>query len=244
MHNLKFAVEYDGTNYSGWQSQKNAPTIQDALEICLSRILNHKVRLIGSGRTDSGVHALGQVANFKTDSSISLSSLLRGANSLLPKDILIKKIERVDDRFHARFSAKSRLYEYHIWNTSQPSVFHRNYSWWIRERLDVKQMEICAHHLIGRHDFSSFQGADHEKVFPEREVVMVEFRQKELELIFLIQANAFLRHMVRNIIGTLVEAGREKISPDNFAKIFSARDRSKAGITAPAQGLFLKKVYY
>ena len=244
MRNVKLIIEYDGTNYAGWQSQKNAPTIQDTLEASLSNILNFKVRLIGSGRTDSGVHALGQVANFKTDSNLALSSLLRGTNSLLPPDILIKRIEEGDSDFHARFSAKRRTYEYRVWNGSMLSVFHRNYSWWIRKNLEIELMQNSALHLIGRHDFSSFRGANHEEVSPEREVMKVGFRQEGSELVFFIQANAFLRHMVRNIVGTLVEVGKKRISPDVFVNILAARDRRQAGITAPARGLFLKSVCY
>ncbi|MBN2468234.1 MAG: tRNA pseudouridine(38-40) synthase TruA [Deltaproteobacteria bacterium] len=244
MRNLKLTIEYDGTNYSGWQSQTNAPTIQDTLESAFARILSHRVGLIGAGRTDSGVHALGQVANFKTASSLELSSLLRGANSLLPNDIMIRKIEEVDAIFHARFSAKSRIYEYHIWDNPLPSVFHRNYTWWIRDGLDASLMGKAVLHLLGHHDFSSFQGADKEEVFSEREVMTAAFERRGPKLVFSIEANAFLRHMVRNIIGTLIEVGKGKISPKNFFEIFAARDRRKAGITAPGCGLFLKHVRY
>jgi len=170
--------------------------------------------------------------------------LLRGTNSLLPSDILIKRIEEVDGDFHARFSAKRRIYEYHIWSGPLPSVFHRNYSWWIRKNLEIELMQNSALHLIGRHDFSSFRGANHEEVSPEREVMKVGFRQEGSELVFSIQANAFLRHMVRNIVGTLVGVGKKKISPDVFVNILAARDRRQAGITAPARGLFLKSVCY
>ena len=163
---------------------------------------------------------------------------------MLPGDILVKRIEEVSKDFHSRFSAKSRIYEYRIWNAPQPSVFERRYSWWIRDKLEVGVMEKAVGHLIGRHDFSSFQGADHEKISPEREVLEAGFRQEGPRLIFLIQANAFLRHMVRNIVGTLVEAGKGKISEEKFVEIFKARDRTKAGITAPAHGLFLREVRY
>ncbi|HPD60757.1 MAG TPA: tRNA pseudouridine(38-40) synthase TruA [Thermodesulfobacteriota bacterium] len=244
MRNLKLVIEYDGTNYQGWQSQKNGHTIQDVLEAALSRIMNEKIRLIGSGRTDSGVHALGQVANFKTKSALDTNALFKGANSLLPTDILIKSIEEVPENFHARFSAKSRIYEYRIWNASQPSVFYRSFSWWVQIPLNVELMHQAAFSLIGWRDFSSFQGADHEKVSPEREVMEAGFRQEGPEVIFFIQANAFLRHMVRNIIGTIVEVGKSKMSPQEFVEIMEARDRTKAGKTAPAQGLFLKEVCY
>ena len=244
MRNLKLVIEYDGTHYQGWQSQKNGLTIQDVLEEALSKILNQKIRLNGSGRTDSGVHALGQVANFKTESALDTNALLKGANSLLPADILIKSVEEVPENIHARFSAQSRIYEYRIWNASQPSVFYRSYSWWVQMPLDVEVMHKAALYLIGWHDFSSFQGADHEKVSPEREVREVAFRHEGPEVIFFIQANAFLRHMVRNIIGTLVEVGKSKMSHQEFVEVVEARDRTKAGKTAPAQGLFLKEVCY
>lgn len=244
MRNIKLVIEYDGTSYNGWQSQRDVPTIQDTLETCLAQILNHEVRVNGSGRTDSGVHALGQVANVRTSSRIALSQLLRGANSLLPPDILIRDLEEVGEDFHARFSARSRIYEYHILNAPLPSVFDRNYSWWIRENLDVPLMQNGALHLVGRHDFSSFQGADHEKTSPVREVMKAEFRQEGEELIFCIQANAFLRHMVRNVVGTLVALGRKQACEKDFVEIIRARNRMHAGITAPARGLFLRAVLY
>jgi tRNA pseudouridine38-40 synthase len=244
MRNLKLVIEYDGTSYNGWQSQRDVPTIQDTLETCLAQILNHDVRINGSGRTDSGVHALGQVANLETSSCIALPQLLRGANSLLPPDILIRDVEEVSVDFHARFSATSRLYEYRIWNALLPSVFNRNFSWWVRDDLDVSLMQGAALHLLGRKDFSSFQGADHEKTSPVKEVMMAVFRQEGAELVFRIQANAFLRHMVRNIVGTLVSLGKKKISEKEFVEIIRACDRRRAGITAPARGLFLMEVHY
>jgi tRNA pseudouridine38-40 synthase len=200
--------------------------------------------LNGSGRTDSGVHALGQVANFKTESALDTNALLKGVNSLLPADILIKSVEEVPENFHARFWAKSRIYEYRIWNASQPSVFYRSYSWWVQTPLDVEVMHKAALYLIGWHDFSSFQGSDHERISPEREVREVAFRHEGSEVIFFIQANAFLRYMVRNIIGTIVEVGKCKMSHQEFVEIVKARDRCKAGKTAPAQGLFLIEVCY
>jgi tRNA pseudouridine38-40 synthase len=244
MRNVKLVIEYDGTNYSGWQSQKNAPTIQDTVEAALSRILNQRVRIVGSGRTDSGVHALGQVAHFKTCSPIALPSLRRGANSLLPPDILIRNAEEAEVGFHARYSATSRMYEYRIWNGPCPSVFLRRYVWWVRESLDVDVMSRCACALVGRHDFSSFQGADEKDVSPLREVLDARFQREGEDVRFIIQANSFLRHMVRNIVGTLVEVGRKRISLESFETIFSGRDRTKAGITAPASGLFLLRVCY
>ena len=244
MRTLKLTIEYDGTRYCGWQSQKNDPTIQDTLEAKLECILNHSVRIHGSGRTDSGVHAIGQVAHVMTSSTIDLDSLQRGANSLLPADIFIREIEPVNEDFHARFSAKSRRYEYYIWNAPQPNIFRRNYLWWLRDELDVERMSGASKILQGRHDFSSFQGADDEKVFPERNVLEAGVRKNGPEVTFFIHAGGFLRHMVRNIVGTLVDVGKLKITPDDFKRILEARDRGAAGITAPAQGLFLTEVLY
>jgi len=241
---LKTVIEYDGTAYRGWQSQADGRTIQDTLEGVFSRILNHAVRIHGSGRTDSGVHAIGQVAHLTTTSNLDLSSLQRGVNSLLPQDILIKSIEQVEDEFHARFSARSRLYEYHIWNAESPSVFHRPVSWWIRDRLDLDLMKTAAQTLHGSHDFTSFKGADHEQQSAERIVFATGFRREAEELIFSIHANAFLRHMVRNIVGTLVDVGKKRITPEEFKAILKGCDRCKAGLTAPAPGLFLVHVYY
>ena len=244
MRTLKLTIEYDGTSYCGWQSQKNDPTVQDTLEAKLGRILNHPVRVHGSGRTDSGVHAIGQVAHVKTGSTIDLASLKRGANSLLPADIFIREIEAVREGFHARFSAKSRRYEYCIRNAPQPNIFRRSYVWWLRDELDLDRMNNASRILLGRHDFSSFQGADDEKVFPERNVLDVGFRKDGLEMTFFIHASGFLRHMVRNIVGTLVDVGKLKITLEDFKQILEARDRGQAGITAPPQGLFLTEVLY
>lgn len=241
---LKAVIEYDGTSYQGWQSQTGGRTIQDVLEAAFSRILDHPVRIYGSGRTDSGVHALGQVAHLATTSDRDLASLQRGVNSLLPPDILVKSIELTDEQFHARFSAASRLYEYHIWNADLPSVFCRSVSWWIRGQLDVEAMEAAARSLHGTHDFSSFQGADHEQKNAERIVISTGFRREAENLVFSIHANAFLRHMVRNIIGTLVEVGKGRLTPEGFKAVLECRNRSQAGVTAPACGLFLIAVYY
>ncbi|MCX8012463.1 MAG: tRNA pseudouridine synthase A, partial [Desulfobacterota bacterium] len=173
-----------------------------------------------------------------------LTGLLKGANSLLPPDILIKQIDEVPENFHARFSAASRIYEYRIWNASQPSVFHRHYYWWIKKPLNLKSMKDAIAYLIGEHDFSSFRGSDHKNINSIREVKSATLQQKWPKLIFSIRANAFLRHMVRNIVGTLVEVGKGKISPKEFQEILNSCDRTRAGKTAPAHGLFLKEVCY
>jgi tRNA pseudouridine38-40 synthase len=162
----------------------------------------------------------------------------------LPADIVVRSIEPVEEAFHARFSARSRRYEYYIWNAPLANLFRRQYVWWVRNRLDVVLMEEAGTVLLGRHDFSSFQGSDHEKVFPEREVLEIGFRTAGPEIVFFIHANGFLRHMVRNIVGTLVDVGKGKRTKDDVIGILEARDRAEAGITAPAQGLFLTEVLY
>ncbi len=219
--------------------------MQQTVQDLLSQILNSSVKLHGSGRTDAGVHALGQVAHFAADTDMDLKSLLKGLNSLLPQDISVIKAEHVGPCFHSRFSAQSRIYWYFIWNSPVISPFYCRYSWHVIKPLDIDAMRDAAHALTGTHDFSSFQGADKEEVNPEREVKGVRFRRiRRHMLIFEIQANSFLKRMVRNITGTLVDVGRGKITCREFREILEKRDRCFAGVTAPAKGLFLKEVKY
>jgi tRNA pseudouridine38-40 synthase len=211
----------------------------------IAQITQGEVNLIGAGRTDAGVHALGQVANFQTESFIELIALQRGLNSLLSPDIVIKGIEEVEERFHARFSARSKTYEYHILNRSYPSALLRAYAWFIPHQLDLASMERCGRLLIGSHDFSSFRASGDESRHSVREVIRLEIERRQGDLIVIvIAANAFLREMVRSIVGTLVDVGRGKTTLEEFQEIFQARDRRQAGMTAPAQGLFLVEVKY
>jgi tRNA pseudouridine38-40 synthase len=244
MRNIKLTIQYDGTNYHGWQTQSNAPSIQKLIEDKLSAILNHSVTLYGSGRTDAGVHALGQVANFHTVSKLSPEVIKRALNSLLPKDIVIYKSEEIDEKFHARYQAKSRVYQYVIWNDRTPSPFFRRFSWFVASRLDIESMQKAGLLLIGRHDFSSFQGADRLETRTIRDIMRMEIRKMGKILIFTIEANSFLKHMVRNIVGTLIEVGKGKMDVDGLKKVITARDRKKAGPAAPAHGLFLREVRY
>jgi len=245
MRNIKITVEYDGGNYQGWQIQKDEPTIQGVIEEKLEIILNQKARVIGSGRTDAGVHALNQVANFFTSSKIELESLKKGLNSLLPPDIVIKNLVEVDANFHARYDAKSRVYKYLIFSGDSLSTFYRRYSWQVHHQLDVERMRKAADCLLGWHDFASFQGADGENHSSERKIVQFTIRGRAKGwIITTVEANAFLRHMVRNIIGTLLEVGKGSMIVEEFRDILESRDRRKGGITAPPQGLFLKEVKY
>lgn len=245
MRNIKLVIEYDGTNYHGWQVQPNALTIQEVIEKKIEMMTQHRVRLIASGRTDTGVHALGQVANFPTSSSIPVEGLHRGLNSLLPSDIIIKSVEEVDAHFHPQFGAKRKTYRYVILNRELPSAVYRNYSWHLSKPLDVAAMRDASRNLIGRRNFSSFQAADPEPIDPVREVFRAEWSvEKQIFFCFTIEADGFLKHMVRNIVGTLVEVGQGKISREEFQRILDVKDRRQAGMTAPPQGLFLLEVKY
>ena len=245
MRNIRFVIEYDGTNYHGWQVQPNAVTIQDTIEKNLKMIIQENVTVISSGRTDAGVHAIMQVANFHTKSRLNLDSIQRGLNSLLPHDIVIKEIGEEEKDFHSRYSAKSKIYRYVILNQRVPSPLYRNFSWFIPFELDISEMKKAVTCLLGRHDFSSFRASGCNSRNPIREVYSVSLEKKPKGLIFFeIEANAFLKQMVRNIVGTMVDVGKGKIGASEFELIFQSKDRKKAGITAPPHGLFLKAVKY
>ena len=245
MRNIKLLIEYDGTNYRGWQVQPKGLTIQGVLEEKLSLITGEAVHLIGSGRTDSGVHAFGQVANFKTKSKLDVHSIQKALNSLLPPDIVIQKAEEVEEGFHARKASKSKVYEYRILNRELRSPFHHEYAWHIPKKLDLEEMKKATQILVGEHDFSSFRSVGSPTRTAIRRVIRTEWKRGRDGLIrFEIEANGFLKQMVRALVGTLVEVGRGKIDPDEFQKILDSRDRKKAGPTAPAHGLFLKEVKY
>jgi tRNA pseudouridine38-40 synthase len=228
MKNLKMVLEYDGTAYHGWQRQAGMVTIQQVVEEKIGVMTREKVTLIGSGRTDAGVHARCQVAHFRTGTRIPEGDLQRGLNSLLPKDIAVKEITEAPEDFHAQHSARSKAYEYKIFNgPTRPALF-RNYSWFVYGALDGAAMGEAALMLKGVHDFSSFCAAGHESKSYIREIYDC----------------GFLKYMVRNIVGTLVEVGKGKRTPLDFLRIMEARDRRKAGVTAPPQGLYLVDVRY
>ena len=245
MKTIKCIVAYDGTNYKGWQIQQKDPTIQGVIEEKLGIILNQETRITGSGRTDAGVHALNQVAHFCTSSRQKLETVHRGLNSLLPPDIVVKEMTEADADFHARYSAQSRIYKYLLWNGDIPSPFYGRFSWQVHHPLDRERMHQAAQTLLGWHDFASFQGTGSLCHTSEREVLNIAIRGRQQGwIVTTIEATAFLRHMVRNIMGTLLEVGKGIMSADDFRAVLAARDRGKAGITAPPQGLFLKEVKY
>jgi tRNA pseudouridine38-40 synthase len=245
MRTIKLLIEYDGTHYLGWQVQAKGATIQGKIEEALSLLTREEVHLIGSGRTDAGVHAFEQVAHFRTQSSLNIRSIQKAMNSLLPRDILIKKAEEAEEDFHARRQSRSKVYEYRILNRELRSVFYHGYAWHIPRGLDLGEMEKAAEHLLGEHDFSAFRSVGTPTRTPVRRVIRVEWKKERDGLIrFEIEANGFLKQMVRAIVGTLVEVGKGKLSSEDFRSVLLSRDRAKAGPTAPAHGLFLKKVKY
>jgi tRNA pseudouridine38-40 synthase len=245
MRNFKLTIEYDGSRYCGWQRQNNDPTIQGEIEQALMTMTGQKISLIGSGRTDAGVHAYGQVANFKCDTKLNTEDFLGGLNSLIPEDIVITSCEEVAETFHARYNAKSKTYVYRILNRSKPAAIFRQYAWHIRKKLNLEHMCSAITHLSGCHDFKAFEGTGSPRSHTDRCVLNTSLlEEKNGYLVFEIEADGLLRFMVRNIVGTLVEVGLGKITPADFKRILDSKDRSQAGATAPARGLFLKKVHY
>ncbi len=243
MH-FKLTFEYDGTNYHGWQLQQNAVTLQGTLEAVLRRLFNEPVRVRVAGRTDAGVHAFGQVASFKSEKVADLHRLQRSLNALLPHDIVVTRLEAVADTFNPRRDALSRTYLYRIWNHPWPSAIWARYSWHVPFPLARDAMNRAAGLLVGDHDFSSFQGADSVEHNPRRTVLRSTVRHADDFLVYEVEARSFLRHMVRNIVGTLIDVGRGALGVENFACILAARDRARAGLNAPPQGLFLVEVKY
>jgi tRNA pseudouridine38-40 synthase len=240
---IGMVLEYDGTDYCGWQIQPDRPTIQGALEEALATILGDTVRVEAAGRTDAGVHARGQVAAFTTERSVDVASLQRSLNALCGPGIVARRLVMVADGFDPRRDARSRTYEYRIDNAPWPSPFTRRYAWHIHRPLAVDAMRRACGALVGEHDFSSFQAADCDADNPVRRVDDSTLESVGSDLIYRITATAFLRHMVRTIVGTLVEIGRRE-RDENLATLLAARDRTLAGASAPAGGLCLTRVVY
>jgi len=245
LNNFKIIIEYDGTSYHGWQRQKNEHTIQEEIEKALLTMTGKKTVLTASGRTDAGVHALGQIANFTCDTDLSPQAFQNGLNSLTKDDIVIISCDIVDESFHSRFNAKSKTYNYRILNRNLPAAINRQYAWFIKKKLDIDAMRLAVRHIIDTHDFKAFEGTGSPRSHTTRRVFKAEISEQGNGLIIVeIEADGFLRFMVRNITGTLVDVGLGKITSDDFKKILISKDRSMAGATAPPQGLFLMKVKY
>jgi tRNA pseudouridine38-40 synthase len=245
MRNIRLVIEYDGTAYCGWQRQENGLSIQQLLEESIGRMTGEAIRVIGSGRTDAGVHALRQVAHFHTASMLGERNFLMGINSLLPADIVVREVREVDPSFHARYSAKSKVYLYRICNRPVRSALERHYAWFVWEPLSLSKINGVLDLFLGRHDFSSFcsthtDSADHIRTILD---IVVEKDSADIIHIF-VESDGFLRYMVRTIVGALVDVGRGKCCREEVAEILLAKDRRRAGLTAPPHGLFLKDVKY
>lgn len=241
---FKLTVEYDGTEYHGWQVQPNGRTIQAVLQQALARMTGESSAIIAAGRTDAGVHAAGQVISFSLQRAVSAATLQRALNALTPPDICITAAEPVADDFHPRRAARSRTYTYQIWNARWVSPFWRRYVWHVPRPLQPHQMRLAAAALVGEHDFTSFQAAGCQAKQPVRRVLRSDLEHSEHLMTYTIEATGFLRHMVRNIVGTVVEVGTGERSAADLPRLLAARDRTLAGPTAPACGLCLQRVNY
>ncbi len=244
MRNLKLTLAYDGNPFRGWQFQPDLPTVQGELERALEQILNHEVTTHGSGRTDAGVHAHGQVASFQTDRSIDIDALMAGVNGLLPTEIRVLSVEEVPLDFHARLSARAKTYEYHLWRLAVVPPFRHRYVAAIGHFLDPDAVDRATREFCGTHDFTSFCSASTEAVDRVRTVHEAVWERDDQEWVLSIRADGFLQYMVRTIVGTLVEVGRDRISAAHVPEIIAAKDRTLAGPSAPAQGLHLVRVDY
>lgn len=244
MGRLAVGIEYDGSAYHGWQSQTHAPSIQTRLNEALSSVADEAVNCVGAGRTDAGVHALAQVAHFDTHAQRSTRSWVLGANANLPDDINLLWAHEVAPDFHARYTALSRAYRYRILNRSVRSALERERAWWVHQPLDEARMQAAAEHLVGEHDFSSFRAAACQSRTAVRQLREITVRRQDGWITISCRANAFLHHMVRNIVGTLVKVGTGEAAPDWTRELLEQRDRRLAGMTAPAEGLYLVDVEY
>lgn len=247
MRTLALTIQYDGTSYVGWQRQSTGVSVQGLLEDALRPIEGASVMVHAAGRTDAGVHALAQVASVVLGSELPGGTLIRALNAVLPPDVRVLAAEQVDATFHARFSARTKTYEYRIVNAPIVSAFLYRYAWHVPHPLDVEAMRTAAAPLVGRHDFAAFQGAGSSVTATERTILDLawhEGRGFDQPLIVEVTGDGFLRHMVRNIVGTLVEVGSGRWESARLASVLASRTRNQAGPTAPPQGLFLTRVQY
>ena len=245
MSNFKITIEYDGSAYHGWQRQASDRTIQGEIEDALKTMTGNSVSVTGSGRTDAGVHALNQAANFRCATSLTPEAFLKGLNSLLPEDIVITSCKMVSEKFHARYDVKSKVYHYRILNRLLPAAISRHYAWHIRKELDLSAMKEALSYIIGSHDFKAFEGSGSPRASTVRCITNADLVKPDNDyLVLKIEGDGFLKFMIRNIVGTLVDVGFNKITPQDFKQILISKDRNLAGITAPAHGLFLIDVKY
>ncbi|MEG2983116.1 MAG: tRNA pseudouridine(38-40) synthase TruA [Peptostreptococcaceae bacterium] len=245
MRNIKIVVEYDGSRYKGFQRlQDNENTIQGKIESVLSKMADENIEIVGSGRTDMGVHAYNQVANFKTDSNLSVQKIRDYLYKYLPEDIVVKEVQEVDDRFHARYNAKQKVYLYKISNSKHHDVFLRKYSTHIEKPLDIELMKKASDYLIGEHDFTSFASSKSKKKSNIRDIHSITINKNKDIIDIYVEGNGFLYNMVRIIVGALMDVGLHKKTPEDIKTMLEVKDRSKASDTAPAKGLYLYSVKY
>jgi tRNA pseudouridine38-40 synthase len=241
---IKLTIEYDGTDFSGWQRQANAISIQQVIEEALASMVHAPVILRGAGRTDAGVHARGQVASFFTETRIPVAGFVRGLNSVLPRSIGILAGEEVGMDFDARRSARGKHYRYQVWNREERAPLVDRYAWHVLAPLDVAAMQAGAAHLVGEHDFSAYRASDCDRKNPVRVLHRVDVARAGDLVTFDLEGTAFLKNMVRVIVGTLCEVGRGQRTPANIGEVLAGRDRTRAGRTAAARGLTLERVVY
>lgn len=245
MRNIKLTITYDGKRYLGWQRLGDSDkTIQGKIESILKQMTGEEIEIIGSGRTDSGTHARGQVANFKTETSMTRAEMLDFLNRYLPRDIVVTKVEEVQDRFHARYNCTGKQYSYYVWNNVIPTVFERNHSFHYPQKLDLDKMNQACEKLVGTHDFIGFSALKKSKKSTVRTIEKLSIEQEGSMIHFTFVGDGFLYKMVRIIVGTLLEIGSGSMDVTEIENIFEKKVRQQAGETVPAQGLFLDDVYY
>ncbi|MBM7614998.1 tRNA pseudouridine38-40 synthase [Alkaliphilus hydrothermalis] len=243
--NIRMIIEYDGSRYKGWQRLKDTDqTIQGKIEAVISKMANTPIEIIGSGRTDAGAHAHGQVANFHYEGDMTLQEMKEYINHYLPQDIVVKEIHKASERFHSRYNGIAKRYVYYVWNDPVPSAFQRKYSYHIPEKLDIAAMKKAAELFLGTHDFIAFSSVKKTNKSTERTIKEINIERKGQQIEFSFIGDGFLHNMVRIMMGTLLEIGLGNEKPDYIERIFKEGKREVAGQTVPAQGLFLAEVYY
>lgn len=245
MRNIRIKVTYEGTRYQGWQKQESSDnTIQGKLERLLSRMCEEEITVQGSGRTDAGVHALGQIVNFHTSATMSLQDMLQYMNQYLPEDIAVVEIDEVSERFHSRLNAKGKRYSYRVWNSNIPNVFWRRFTHTVEENLDLEEMKVAASYLLGEHDFKSFTSTKKGKKSTVRRIDSIEIVKDGDMITFTFTGNGFLYHMIRILVGTLLEVGRGVRSAESIPAVLESKNRENAGELVPGKGLVLEDVFY
>jgi tRNA pseudouridine38-40 synthase len=241
---IKLTLEYDGTDFSGWQLQPGERTLQGEIEAALTRLVKRPIRVTGAGRTDAGVHALGQVASFELHENIPLKAFREGMNAILPPDIAVREVEEMPEGFDARRSARGKIYRYRVLSRRVSSPIRCRYVWWQKHPWDISLLQSATAPLLGEHDFSSFRAASCQAKQPVRIIRQIDVKMVDDEIWMIFEGSAFLKHMVRNLVGTLAEVARGNQPASWVKEVLEAKDRTIAGMTAPPQGLTMVQVFY